>query len=110
MTRSFVYNLVMVNSKFTATVYDAQGNELAYVRTPETAAAILGGIGYEGFKVKWRTYDLFAVDVEEVNATESILGAADIILRRWTDAQEKVRAKKQAKPRKSRKAKKEDES
>jgi hypothetical protein len=98
-------------SKFTATVYDNDGNELAYVRTPETAAAILCGIGLDGFKVNWRTYELFVVGAEEVHATESILEAADIILQRWQAAQESVEAKKQAKrepkPRKPRGKKKE---
>lgn len=92
-------------NKFTATVYDAQGNELAYVRTAETAVAILNAI--PNSYCRWRTYSLWGSD-------DKGKAKAETIEQRWQAAQENVEAKKQAKlepkPRKSRKAKKEDES
>jgi hypothetical protein len=74
-------------SKFTATVYDNDGNELAYVRTPETAVAILNAI--PGSFCRWRTYLLWGAD-------DKGKAKAEIIEKRWSEAQDSVEAKKQA--------------
>lgn len=85
----------MPELKFTCTVYDHEGDLVAYCNLPEAAAGIISSIGFNDWMIKWRKAILWLEGAEEITASESVLTCAEIVLKRWESAKADTASKKQ---------------